>query len=93
MENSLLALVDLDVPLAPDLGGSEHATRSAHVTESSLTGTVSTTTRDTRNTGDSATCEVGFKSAKTNSCQQKFHHPSKAPKSVSFSSVLVLAPQ
>lgn len=53
--NSLLALVDLDVPLAPDLGRSEHATRSAHVTESSLTSTVSTTTRDTGNTGDSAT--------------------------------------
>lgn len=62
-QNSLLALVDLDVPLAPDLGGSEHATRSAHVTESSLTSTVSTATRDTRNTGDSATCEDIAKSA------------------------------
>lgn len=63
--HSLLALVDLDVPLAPDLGRSEHTTRSAHVTESSLTSTVSTTTRDTRNTSDSATCEVvGFKSAR-----------------------------
>ena len=52
-KNSLLALVDLDVPLAPDLGGSEHATRTAHVTESSLTSTVGTTTRDTRDTGNS----------------------------------------
>lgn len=51
--NSLLALVDLDVPLAPDLGRSEHATRSTHVTEGSLTGTVGTTTRDTRNTSHS----------------------------------------
>jgi hypothetical protein len=53
--NSLLALVDLDVPLAPDLGRGEHATGSAHVTEGSLTGTVSTTTGDTGDTGDSAT--------------------------------------
>lgn len=54
-ENSLLALVNLDVPLAPDLGRGEHATGTAHVTEGGLTGTVSTTTRDTGNTGDSAT--------------------------------------
>lgn len=52
----LLALVDLDVPLAPDLGRGEHAAGTAHVTEGSLTGTVSTTTRDTGDTGDSATC-------------------------------------
>jgi hypothetical protein len=51
----LLAKVDLLVPLAPDLGRREHATGAAHVTEGGLTGTVSTTTRDTRNTGDSAT--------------------------------------
>lgn len=51
----LLAKVDLLVPLAPDLGGSEHATRTALVTEGGLTGTVSTTTRDTGDTGDSAT--------------------------------------
>lgn len=31
-----LVLVDLDVPFAPDLGGSEHATATAHVTERSL---------------------------------------------------------
>jgi hypothetical protein len=54
--NSLLALVDLDVPLSPDLGRGKHATGTAHVTEGSLTGTVSTTTRDTGNTGNSTTC-------------------------------------
>lgn len=54
--NLLLALVDLDVPLPPDLGGSEHATGSAHVTKGGLAGTVGTTTRDTGDTGNSATC-------------------------------------
>lgn len=52
---ALLALVDLDVPAAPDLGRSEHAARTAHVTESGLTSTVSTRARDTRDTGNSAT--------------------------------------
>jgi hypothetical protein len=52
---ALLVQVDLLVPLPPDLGRSEHATGAAHVTESSLTSTVSTTTRDTRNTGDGTT--------------------------------------
>jgi hypothetical protein len=41
------------VPLAPDLGGSEHATGTALVTKGSLTGTVSTTTGDTGDTSDS----------------------------------------
>lgn len=50
-----LANVDLLVPLSPDLGGSEHTTRTALVTESSLTSTVSTTTRNTGDTSDSAT--------------------------------------
>ncbi len=53
---ALLVQVDLHMPLAPDLGGSEHATGTALVTEGSLTSTVGTTTRDTRNTGDSTTC-------------------------------------
>jgi hypothetical protein len=35
---SLLVLVDLAVPLSPDLKGGEHATLTAHVTEGSLTG-------------------------------------------------------
>jgi hypothetical protein len=43
------------VPLAPDLGGSEHAAGTAHVTEGGLAGTVSTTTGDTGDTGNSAT--------------------------------------
>lgn len=50
-----LVHVDLLVPLAPHLGGSEHATGTALVTEGSLTGTVSTTTGDTGDTSDSAT--------------------------------------
>lgn len=52
---SALVLVDLDVPLAPGLGGGEHATTPAHVTEGSLAGTVSSSTTNTGNTGDSAT--------------------------------------
>jgi hypothetical protein len=35
---SLLVDVDTSVPLSPDLEGSKHATLTAHVTESSLTG-------------------------------------------------------
>lgn len=50
---TLLAKVDLLLPLAPDLGGGEHATGTAHVTEGGLTGTVSTTTGDTGDTGNS----------------------------------------
>jgi len=48
---ALLVGVDLAVPLAPGLGGGEHATFTAHVTESSLTGAGSTTARDTGDTG------------------------------------------
>ena len=51
---SLLSKVDLLVPSPPDLGGCEHATGTAHVTECCLTSTVSTTSGDTRNTCDSA---------------------------------------
>lgn len=57
LQCSLLANVDLLVPLPPDLGRGEHATGTAHVTEGSLTGTVGSTTRDTRDTGDGATCD------------------------------------
>lgn len=57
---TLLVQVDLLVPLPPDLGGSEHATGSAHVTESSLTGTVSSTTRDTGDTGDGTSSTPGL---------------------------------
>jgi hypothetical protein len=54
--DSLLPKVDLLVPLSPDLGGCEHTTRSAHVAESSLSSTVGSSSRDTGNTGNSATC-------------------------------------
>lgn len=60
------------MPLAPDLGWGEHATGSAHVTEGSLTSTVSSASRDTRNTGNSATCEV-FQSAFRFSASKQFH--------------------
>lgn len=57
---ALLVEVDLLVPLAPDLGGSEHATGAAHVTEGGLTGAVSTTTGDTGDTGDGTTGTPGL---------------------------------
>lgn len=53
---ALLAKVDLLVPLAPDFGRSEHATRATLVTERGLTSTVSTATRDTRDTSDGTSC-------------------------------------
>jgi len=52
---ALLSEVDLLVPLSPDLGRGEHATGTALVTKGGLTSTVSTTTRDTRNTCDGTT--------------------------------------
>lgn len=51
---SLLVLVDLDVPLPPSLGRGEHSTTSAHVTESSLSRSLGTTTTDTGDTGNSS---------------------------------------
>lgn len=50
-----LALVNFYVPLAPDLGGREHAAGTALIPEGGLTSTVGTTTRDTGNTGNSTT--------------------------------------
>lgn len=52
---SLLVVVDLDVPLSPDLGRSKETTATAHVTESSLARSVSTTTTDTGNSGNGTT--------------------------------------
>mmetsp|Transcript_118579 Transcript_118579/g.242332 ORF Transcript_118579/g.242332 Transcript_118579/m.242332 type:complete len:383 (+) Transcript_118579:314-1462(+) len=49
---SLLADVDLLVPLAPGLGGCEHASPAAHVTEGSLSGSGGTSSSDAGNTGD-----------------------------------------
>lgn len=55
-----LVLVDLPVPLAPGLGGGEHATLAAHVSEGGLSGTVGSSTGDTGNTGDGATGTPGL---------------------------------
>jgi hypothetical protein len=51
---SLLAKIDFLVPFPPNFGWSEHTTGTTLVTECSLAGAVSATTRDTRDTGDSA---------------------------------------
>ena len=50
-----LPLGDFDVPLAPSLGGRKHTTGTALITEGSLTGAMGSPSRDTGNTGDSAT--------------------------------------
>lgn len=55
-----LVYIDLAVPATVGLSGSEHATTTAHVTESTLAGTVSTTTTNTGNTGNSTTSTPGF---------------------------------
>jgi hypothetical protein len=57
---TLLVQVGLDLPLSPGLGRSKHTTTTTHVTESGLTGTVSTRTVDTRNTSDSTTSTPRF---------------------------------
>lgn len=67
--DSLLVLVDLDVPLAPDLGRSEHATGAAHVTECSLTSTVRTAARDTGDTGNSTTWSTSLSACRPRSRQ------------------------
>lgn len=50
-----LSLVYATMPAAPDLGGGEHASSTAHVTEGSLTGTVGTSSSNTRDTRNGAT--------------------------------------
>lgn len=55
-----LVLVHLDMPFAPGLGRSEHTTTAAHVTECSLSGTMSSSTSDTGNTGDGTTSTPRF---------------------------------
>lgn len=57
---SLLVQVRFSVPFSPDSEGSEHATFTAHVTESGLSGSVGTGTRNTRNTGNSASSTPRF---------------------------------
>jgi len=60
--NSIAALIDRDLamPATISLGGGEHATTTAHVTKSSLTGAMGTTTTNTGNTSNSATGTPGF---------------------------------
>ena len=50
--NSVSALVhtNLSVPSSPNLCGAKHSTTSAHITESTLSRTRCSATRDTRNT-------------------------------------------
>lgn len=57
---TLLVLVGLDEPSAPQLGWGEHVTTTDHVTEGGLTGSVSTTTADTGDTGDGTTGTPGL---------------------------------
>lgn len=57
---TLLVLVGLDEPSAPELGGGEHVTTTDHVTESGLTGSVGTTTADTGDTGNGTTGTPGL---------------------------------
>ena len=55
---ALLPQVDLLMPLAPDLGGSEHAARAALVAEGCLSGSMGTAAGDARDTCDSAAWSV-----------------------------------
>merc|ERR1719464_2298385 len=57
---SLLVGVNLSLPLSPDLERGEHATLTAHVTEGTLAGTVSTGARDSWNTRNGATSTPGL---------------------------------
>lgn len=55
-----LVLIHFDVPFAPSLCGGEHASSAAHITEGGLSGTMGTSTANTRNTGNGATSSPGF---------------------------------
>jgi len=61
-DESVASLVhaDLAVPSSPGLGGSEHTTTTAHIAESTLTGSAGTTARNTGNTRHSATSTPRF---------------------------------
>lgn len=54
------AHVDAAVPLAPDLGGREHAAATAHVAEGSLAGAVGAAAADAGDTGDGAAGSPGL---------------------------------
>jgi hypothetical protein len=57
---SFFVEVDLDVPLAPGLGGSETTATTAHVAEGSLAGTMGSSTTDTGDTSYSSACAPGL---------------------------------
>lgn len=57
---SLLVGVDLSVPFSPGTERGEHTGLSAHVTESSLSGSVGTGTSNSRNTGNGTTSSPGL---------------------------------
>lgn len=57
---ALLVLVHLDMPLTPGLGGGEHTTGTAHVTEGTLARGVGTRATDTGDTGDGTTSTPGL---------------------------------
>lgn len=57
---TLLVLVGLDEPSAPQLGGGKHVTTTDHVTKGGLAGAVSTTTADTGDTGNGTTGTPGL---------------------------------
>jgi len=56
----LLGDRDLAVPPPVDLGGGEHVTSTAHVAESTLAGTMSTTSTDTGDTSDGTSSTPGL---------------------------------
>ena len=53
--------VDSSVPLPPCLGGGEHAAAPAHVTVCTLTGSVGTSSSNSRNTGHSSASSPRFR--------------------------------
>lgn len=55
-----LTQVHFSVPASPRVEGEGHSTLAAHVTEGTLSGSVSTRTADTGNSGNSSTCSPGF---------------------------------
>ena len=58
--NSIVLLPEVDflMPLPPDFRRGEHAARSTHITEGSLTGTMCSSTRNTRDTSNSTTWKI-----------------------------------
>jgi hypothetical protein len=54
---SLFIEIDLDVPLAPGLGGSKTPTTTAHIAKGSLAGSMGSSTTDTGDTSNSSACD------------------------------------